>query len=81
MGSSEAGPVSLIISHYPIEFPHWNRIKDGSIHLHGHTHKNIMPIPGKILNVGIMNNNYIPFRMTDIFKRMEHKPIRAHHGD
>ena len=69
----------VVMFHYPIW--EWDKIHRGAIHLHGHTHKNIMPIPGKILNVGIMNNNYIPFRMTDIFKRMEHKPIRNHHGD
>jgi len=30
---------SVILNHYPIEYPYWNRIKDGAIHLHGHTHK------------------------------------------
>lgn len=30
---------SFILSHYPIEYPYWNRIKEGSTHLHGHTYK------------------------------------------
>jgi len=43
---------SLIMSHYPIEYPYWNRIKDGSIHLHGHMYTSFCHSPGK-LDVGI----------------------------
>ncbi len=51
-GGVGAGPTSLIMSHYPIEFPHWNRIKDGSIHLHGHTYTSFSHSLNK-LDVGI----------------------------
>lgn len=46
--------ISLILSYYPIEFPYWNRIKDGAWHLHGHTYKlNEKASEQKKLDVGV----------------------------
>lgn len=50
--SQGSPPASLILSHYPIEYPYWNRIKDGSIHLHGHMYTSFCHSPRK-LDVGV----------------------------
>lgn len=62
---------TFILDHYPIES--WMLKNRGSIHLHGHTHKRIPNIFGKIKNVSCEVINYIPISIEDIIKEMEIK--------
>lgn len=45
--------ISLILSHYPIVEGMWNRYKDGSIHLHGHSQGMISNMKTRRVDVGI----------------------------
>lgn len=59
---------SFVLSHYPIEYPYWNRIKDGAIHLHGHTYGANLQLAReqRKLDVGIDGPIKRPWSTSDI---------------
>lgn len=69
------GKHPIILSHFPLYT--WNKSHYGSYHCHGHEHGTLCDTydqTGKILDVGIMTNNYYPYHTDDILKIMENKP-------
>lgn len=58
--------LKVVLFHYPIFS--WNKMRHGSIHLHGHTHANI-PDTNQMVDVGVDNKllcNYTPVNMDQI---------------
>lgn len=70
------GDKFVTMCHYPIW--EWNSISRGAYHLHGHLHGKPHGIPGRILDVGIDNNNLLPFSFDDVVRFMEKREIRKH---
>ena len=69
------GKQTIVLSHYPMYA--WEKSHYGSYHCHGHEHgslKDGYDQTGKILDVGVMNNDYYPYHIEDIMKIMESKP-------
>lgn len=65
----------IILSHYPMYV--WDCSHYGSYHCHGHEHGNLKDTydqTGKILDVGVMTNNYFPYNIDTILARMKGKP-------
>ena len=56
----------IILSHYPIES--WNGKEHGSIHLHGHTHKQDSRPDMNRYNVGCMLYDYRPVTLKQLLK-------------
>lgn len=67
----------LCLFHYPID--EWNATHRGSIHLYGHTHTKEKELNGKALNVGIMNHNFYPLSLKDIFEKTEKMSVGTHY--
>lgn len=68
----------ICLFHYPIH--EWNVAHHGAWMLHGHSHgADNYDSSFKILNVGIMLNNYKPFSYKQIKDIMATKIIRGHH--
>ena len=66
----------IVLSHYP--FYSWNKKSYGSFHLHGHLHGNKgneYPT-GKIIDVGIDNNNLFPFSWDEIKLKLDKEEIK-----
>jgi calcineurin-like phosphoesterase family protein len=64
--------------HYSIH--QWNMIHHGAWHLHGHSHgKDNYDKTLKIMNVGIMLNNYRPFSYQQIKAVMDTRKVGSHH--
>ena len=71
----KVGRQPIILSHYPMYA--WEKSHYGSFHCHGHEHgslKDGYDQTGKILDVGVMNNNYYPFHVEEVMGIMETKP-------
>ena len=69
------GKQTIVLSHYPMYA--WEKSHYGSFHCHGHEHgslKDGFDQTGKILDVGVMNNNYYPYSVDDIIEHMKYKP-------
>ncbi len=69
----------ITLSHYPILS--WNKKSKGSWMLHGHSHGNIKATSknsksiGKILDVGVDTNNFVPYTFEEISKIMANRPV------
>ena len=62
--------------HYPIN--EWNEINQGSIMLHGHTHRfNSSPL--RIMDVGVDPNNFLPVSIDQVVAIMNTRNIGNHH--
>ena len=57
----------MIMCHYPMRS--WNGRVHGSWMLHGHCHCKLSPMRNTI-DVGCDGNNYLPYSLDDIFKKM-----------
>ena len=68
---------NFVCMHYPLAS--WNNMKDGVIHLHGHTHlsNNIRMNEGKHIDVGVDGNDFEPINMKDIIIMMDKQPITS----
>lgn len=68
----------VVLFHYPIW--EWDRMHYGAYHLHGHVHGNKMPIPGRILDVGVdtREDNGL-WSWDEIHNILKDRPIRSHH--
>jgi calcineurin-like phosphoesterase family protein len=70
---------TITFSHYPVLS--WNKKSHGSWMLHGHCHYNLVAsrkeskMIGKILDVGVDGNNYMPYTLDEISDIMKQKPI------
>ena len=53
----------FVMCHYPIE--RWNRCHHGSIHLHGHTHGNLLGTPNRF-DVGVDVSDFKPVSLEQI---------------
>lgn len=67
----------FVLMHYPISS--WNRLKKGSVHLHGHVHlpprKRVGT--GKMLDVGMDGNYLMPVSLLEVMKVMAKQPISS----
>jgi calcineurin-like phosphoesterase family protein len=72
----------VVMCHYP--FATWNGASKGAWMLHGHSHGNYVPPPGKpLLDVGVDTHpNYEPFAFSEIERRLRDVRYTAvdHHG-
>lgn len=72
--------IPFTLCHYGMRV--WRHSHRGAIHLYGHSHGSL-PALNRSMDVGIMNTNYFPIHINDIFEKMqkiECKPI-DHHGE
>ena len=71
--------ISFVLFHYPMYAWHWNN--RGSIHLHGHTHLNLVTsetIRGKTTDVCVNpRKNWEPYELRDILLMMQEREIFA----
>lgn len=70
----------IVLCHYPMTT--WNQAHHGSWHLHGHTHGNLSVSNGKMHDVGVDVNSYVPIsfsRVAEIMEGKEFNPV-DHHG-
>tara|TARA_R110000772_G_scaffold20466_5_gene56843 strand:- start:11857 stop:12483 length:627 start_codon:yes stop_codon:yes gene_type:complete len=75
------------LSHYPHLV--WNKHSRGAIHLHGHSHQNLVEsdygknfyYKRKVIDVGCMGHDYTPLSFDDIMEIMKNKEIEEidHH--
>lgn len=77
------GSQNIVLFHFPIL--EWDRMHHGSWHLHGHTHGNLMNLPGKILDVGIDSivngrDKMRPYHFDEVQEYMKDRPVnnRSH---
>lgn len=66
---------NLCLMHYPIA--EWNRMHQGSIMLHGHTHGSFTA-SGRIFDCYIGGNNLAPYNLDDVVEKMNQLPVRPH---
>lgn len=68
---------NFVLMHYPIIS--WNKMNDGVIHIHGHTHlpNHLRLSGGKIIDVGMDGNNLEPISLNEILKIMETREIKS----
>lgn len=69
------GKQTIVLSHYPMYT--WEKSHYGSFSVHGHEHgslKDTYDQTGKILDVGVMANNYYPYHVDEIIEHMKTKP-------
>ena len=65
----------IVLFHYPIIS--WNGISKGAIQLYGHRHGNL-PDTGRIkMDVGVDTNNYYPYSLDEIIKRMIKRNVKT----
>jgi len=65
--SLEIGGLIVVLCHYALRV--WDRSHYSSIHLYGHSHGNLPPI-GRSIDVGVDCNNFYPFSLADIERRL-----------
>lgn len=68
------GETKLVLCHYPIES--WNKMRYGSIHLHGHTHNNISNEVNKIdnrLDVGYDSTKKVLISIDEVLNRINNE--------
>jgi calcineurin-like phosphoesterase family protein len=72
--------IDVILNHFPMRT--WNRSHHGSLHLYGHHHGDIEHTPwGRSMDVGIMLNNYYPFRWDIVRDKLLARDIMYLKGD
>lgn len=67
----------FVLSHFPIAS--WNNMKDGWMHLHGHVHldsKNKLG-PGKMMDVGVDGNGYVPYSLSEVVGLLIDRPVKS----
>lgn len=69
---------NFVLFHYPISS--WNKMRHGSIHLHGHCHGSFVPI-GRMLDVGVDCHDFKPLSVNDVLNKTKDKKIEIvdHH--
>ena len=60
-------PLVVVLCHYSLRT--WDRSHYGSLHLYGHSHGNLPPLP-RSMDVGVDCNNYFPVSLTEIIKKL-----------
>ena len=75
----------IVLSHYPMLV--WSRKHYGSWCLAGHSHYNLKATRkeatafGKVLDVGVDGNNFMPYSFDEIDTIMDNKPIHSTYED
>lgn len=76
------GRESIFCSHY--KHLVWPKSHKGALHTFGHSHGNLesMYMQDRSMDVGIMTNDYYPYKYANIIELLEKKPIKCvdHHG-
>ena len=67
-----AYPTVFVLCHYSMQV--WDRSHYGSYHLFGHSHGNLKGI-GRSMDVGVDTNNFYPYSLDDILKRLGNLPL------
>lgn len=67
----------FVLSHFPIAS--WNKMGKGWMHLHGHVHfTNDKKVgPGKMLDVGVDGNDYMPYSLKEVVDILEKRPVKS----
>jgi calcineurin-like phosphoesterase family protein len=57
----------------------WNHLSKGWMHLHGHVHftPDIKVGPGRMLDIGMDGNNYMPYSLNEVVSILKDRPIRS----
>jgi len=68
---------NFVLEHFPIAS--WNNMSRGWMHLHGHVHfpKDKKLGPGKMLDVGVDGNDYMPYSLSEVVKLLSDRPIKS----
>lgn len=68
---------NFILSHYPIAS--WNNLSKGWMHLHGHVHftPDIKVGPGRMMDIGMDGNNYMPYSLSEVVSILKDRPIKS----
>lgn len=71
----------LVCCHYSLRT--WNRMHNGAIHCHGHSHGGIKhnESHGKTMDVGVDTNNFYPYHWDEIKERMDKISYQPNHHD
>lgn len=64
----EGDKVHIVMCHYPLR--EWNGFYYDSIHLYGHVH-NTLPDYCRSMDVGIDTNDYMPYSLDQVMKRLD----------
>jgi calcineurin-like phosphoesterase family protein len=69
--------VNFVLMHYPIMS--WNKMNDGTIHLHGHVHlpPNKRMGKGRMMDVGMDGNNLNAISIDEVIRKMYLQPIAS----
>jgi calcineurin-like phosphoesterase family protein len=69
--------VNFVLMHYPIMS--WNKMNDGTIHLHGHVHlpPNKRMGKGRMMDVGMDGNNLNAISIDEVIRKMYFQPIAS----
>ena len=68
------GKTLVTMCHYPMR--EWNGSHRGTWHLHGHSHGNVAPTPGRcMMDVGVDTHNYYPYSWDEIVENMTNVTI------
>jgi calcineurin-like phosphoesterase family protein len=69
--------VNFVLMHYPIMS--WNKMNDGTIHLHGHVHlpPNKRMGKGKMMDVGMDGNGLDVISVEEVMRKMYFQPIKS----
>jgi calcineurin-like phosphoesterase family protein len=73
----EVNGYKFVLSHFPIAS--WNNMSKGWMHLHGHVHfdKTMKLGPGKMLDVGMDGNDYMPYSLSEVVGLLKDYPIKS----
>lgn len=69
--NSIEGKTRFELFHYPIRS--WNHKGSGAIHCYGHCHGSVPGID-RSMDVGVDTNNYYPYHLDDVIKKMKDVP-------
>ena len=69
----------FVACHYPMF--HWNKSHKGSYHVHGHNHGNIKkyPFEGRLMDIGVDTNKFMPYSLDDVIKNLSSKTFNSQH--
>lgn len=74
----EIGKVSIWLSHYA--HARWPHAHHGALHCFGHSHGGF-PGLGRSMDVGVDTNNYFPYHVDEVVKRLSKVEMVKHHGE
>lgn len=69
---------TIWLSHYA--HARWPRAHHGALHLFGHSHGNFAGL-GRSMDVGVDCNNYYPFHIDEVIRKLEKLTPVEHHGE